>query len=145
MFGSIKHTLVSLYSLNYCHMELLSKHAKSFLCIPLLGFGAMHLLQASGVVSTVDVVMSENPRGWMLFTGLSFFLTALSIGFKKYDRQSSLGLALVLALVVAAVYAPHLGSSNESIQTSSVFHMTKDIVLAGGSLAYASLASVKLY
>lgn len=125
-------------------MEILSKHAKWFLCIPLFGCGALHLTEALGWVSSVDVVMSENPRLWMLFVGLSFFLTALSIGFKKYDRQSALGLALVLTFVVAAVYVPHISSSDKSIQVSSVVHMTKDIVLAGGSLAYAALASVKL-
>jgi len=125
-------------------MEILFKHAKWFLCIPLFGFGALHLFEAFGWVSSVDVVMSENPRVWMLCVGLSFFLTALSIGLKKYDRQSSLGLALVLTVVIAAVYVPHISDENKSVQLSSVFHMTKDIVLAGGSLAYAALASVKL-
>jgi|GEM_PF-7112388 len=114
------------------------------LAFPMAVCGALYLTHLTGWSQMNHGALPGNPSLWALLSGLALLAGAMAIALRRFDRQAALGVALLLTMFAAAVYAPCIGEGDVSMRFSSVLNLFKDMVLAGGSLAYAGLTSAKL-
>lgn len=114
------------------------------LSVPLFAFGLMYVLQASTFHSNHFCALPGTFDMWLMVAGTLFFGLSLLIYFYRFVKFVSHSAAFSLIFFAAALYIPDMGIHSESIQLSSLINMTKDMVLAGGAIAYTGLANVKL-
>jgi hypothetical protein len=115
------------------------------LAFPLAIFGVMYLTHLTGWNQISYGVLPGSPVWWALGAGVMMIGAAVAIGLRKLDKYAALATALLLTLFTAAVYAPCLGEGDGAMQLSSACNLVKDMVLAAGALAYAGLASARMW
>jgi len=127
-------------------MEQVSRltYTRWILVFPLGLSGVMYLFHFTGWNQLSTGVLPGHPGWWALAGGAMMIAAAIFIAARRFDRHAAAGIALVLSVFAAAVYAPCLGQGDTGMQISSGINLIKDIVLAAASLAYAGLASTRI-
>jgi len=114
------------------------------LVLPMALCGILYLTHLTGWSQINKGILPGDPVIWSVLAGVGLLAGAASIASRKFDRYAALSIALLLTLFTAAVYTPCISDSDITVRISSAFNLTKDMVLAAGSLAYAGLASARL-
>ncbi|MFZ1705539.1 MAG: hypothetical protein WAT79_14415 [Saprospiraceae bacterium] len=110
-------------------MDKLISYGKYLFVIPFAAFGIMHFMNA-------DAMAGMAPGGAVMvyISGLCLILASVSILIGKYDKLASVLLAVLLLLFMI----PHYQAM--STDESQLFHILKNLGLAGGALMYSSMA-----
>ena len=107
--------------------------------LPMLVFGVFHFLGAADMANMVPAYMPGGAMLWVYLTGVALIAAAISImvGIPRYlSRVASILLAVMLLGFVFMIHVPSLMGGED--QTAIVM-VLKDLGLAGGAIALATL------
>lgn len=98
--------------------------------IPLIMFGAGHMMNAGAMVPMVPV-----PGGliWVYFVGVCLLAAAVSIIINKKASLATLLLGILLLIIAFTVHFPNMMSEDEAIKMAGMSNAFKDIGLAGAA------------
>jgi len=100
--------------------------------VPFAIFGLFHFMNGQAMAGMVPI-----PGGifWIYLTGLALIAAAVSIITKKYARQASILLAVMIAIFALTIHLP--GVFNPDTMAMSMSNFLKDIALAAAALYMA--------
>lgn len=115
-------------------MDAIFKLGRFLFAIPMIIFGIFHFMGANDMAEWVPI-----PGGvfWIYFTGLALIAAGVSIIIRKKDRLACFLLAVMLLIFAFALHFPGTLDGDQNSTTAFL----KDIALAGGALAYGSMAA----
>ena len=119
-------------------MNGILKLGKWLFAIPMLIFGAMHLMNANAMAGMVPL-----PGGaiWIYITGLGLIAAAIAIFIGKMDKLAATLLGVMLLIFALSIHLPGVMSGDEARMMASMPNMLKDLALAGGAFMYAQMAT----
>ena len=109
--------------------------------LPFALFGINHLIMKDYYLG---MLTSFIPLGayTIIITGILLIAASISIITKKYVKQATIMLAVLLFIFIVTIHLPHL-FSDASDKTSVLFALLKDISLMGGSIMLAGFCAEK--
>ena len=113
-------------------MDGIIKLGKYLFALPLIGFGAGHLMNAEAMAGMA-------PFGGVIviyITGLALVAAAVSIIIGKMDKLACVLLCVFLLSTALLIWMPGMMDGDQASMTNFM----KDLAMAGGALGYAQLA-----
>ena len=119
-------------------MKKLSTIGRILFAIPFAIFGINHFLMTDYYLG---ILTSFVPMGayTIILTGIMLIAASISIITKKFIKQATLLLALLLLIFILTIHIPHLFNGTD--QTATLIALLKDISLMGGSMMIAGIYS----
>jgi hypothetical protein len=118
-------------------MNHLTALGKYLFAIPLVIIGIIYLLNASSI--TNEVVLAGHVA-WDFISGLVFLLAGIAIMIGRKDTVATFLLGIFLLIYVLLVDLPGV-IDTEAKDMLSLFHLLKNMALAGGAFVYSRSAS----
>lgn len=118
-------------------MKNLGMLGKIMYCVPFIGFGIFHLMNANQMAGMIPAYL---PGGaiWVYISGIALLLAAISILTGKSTKLATMLLGVMLLLFVLMLHMPNLGNADAMMAQMAMSGMLKDIGLAGAAFWISS-------
>ena len=122
-------------------MKNITSIGRVLFAFPFIIFGINHFLMLD---SYAGMLTSFIPLGayTIILTGILLIAAGISIITKKYVKQSTILLAVLLFIFILTIHIPHLMTENKD-KALTLIMLLKDISLMGGSIMIAGIYSEK--
>lgn len=117
-------------------MKNITTTGRVIFAIPFLVFGLFHFMNASAMASIVPNFFPGPGSIWVYLSGLVLILGGLGVLLNKRVKESGYALAGLMAVFVATIHLPGLGSP-ETMQMA-MGNVLKDTIILGAALYIAN-------
>jgi putative oxidoreductase len=121
-------------------MKKITTIGRILFAIPFAVFGINHFLMTDYYLGMLTSFIPLGPYT-IILTGIMLIAASISIITKKFIKQSTLLLALLLFIFIVTIHIPHLFNGTD--RTATLIALFKDISLMGGSMMIAGIYSEK--
>jgi len=119
-------------------MKTFTTAGRLLFAIPFALFGINHFLMTDYYVG---MLTSFIPLGayTIILTGIMLLVVSICLITKKFIKQATLGLALLLFIFIVTIHIPHLFNGPD--KSATLIALLKDVSLMGGSIMIAGIYS----
>jgi putative oxidoreductase len=122
-------------------MKNLTTVGRILFALPFVIFGINHFIMMDYYAGMLTSFIPLGPYT-IILTGIMMIAAGISIITKKFVKQSTIILAVMLLIFILTIHIPHLINPISSTErTITLIAMLKDISLLGGSLMIAGIYS----
>lgn len=117
-------------------MKNLQMLGRIIFSIPLIMFGAMHLMKSGDMAGMVlkDWPMAE---AMVIISGIALILGGVSIIWGKMGKWAAIGVAVLMLIFIIALHMPSAMGDDEMMKQMGMISTLKDLSILGGALVIA--------